>query len=175
MADRIWWVTLLRGMLGVLLGLLLLVWPDKSAEALIMFVGAFALLTGLIITMHALGARYLLWRGSLTGGLLTVALGLIALLWPGITAAVVIYLIAAWALVFGIVEVLAGLTVGAGSPVGALVMGIGIVSIILALILFVVPEAGIVMAAWLIGFYFLASGGLTVYNAIEVRREWAHG
>lgn len=177
MRNRIWWLTLLRGILGVLLGLLLLLWPDKGAEALIMFVGAFALLTGLIATIHASAARYRVWRASIIGGLITIALGLIALFWPGITAAVLVYMIAAWALVFGALEVIAGLAIGAGSPPGALATGIGLVTVVLALLLFAAPEVGVVAAAWLIALYFLLNGGLTVYHGIEIRRALArrHG
>lgn len=171
MRNRIWWLTLLRGILGVILGLLLLFWPDKSAEALIMFVGAFALLTGLVITIHALLARFLLWGGSVAGGLVTLLLGLIALFWPGLTAAVLVYVIAAWALVFGILEVIAGLALGAGSPAGALATGIGLVTVVLAILLFAAPEVGVVAAAWLLALYFLLNGGLTIYHAVEVRRE----
>jgi uncharacterized membrane protein HdeD (DUF308 family) len=171
MRNRIWWLTLLRGILALALGVLLLVWPDKSAEALIMFIGAFALLIGLISTVHASAARFALWGASILGGLITLALGLIALFWPGITATVLVYIIATWALVFGFIEILGGLTIGAGSPAGALATGVGLISVVLAILLFVMPEVGIVAAAWLIGIYFLASGGLTVYHAVEVRRS----
>jgi uncharacterized membrane protein HdeD (DUF308 family) len=171
MRNRIWWLTLLRGVLTVVLGLLLLVWPDRSAEALIMLVGAFALGIGLISTIHAFTARFPLWGASITGGLITLALGVIALFWPDITATFLIYLIAAWALLFGIVEIMGGLAIGIGAPAGALVAGVGLVSVVVALLLFVVPEAGIVTAAWLLGVYFVASGGLTVYHAVEVRRS----
>ncbi|MFP4250218.1 MAG: HdeD family acid-resistance protein [Armatimonadota bacterium] len=171
MRNRIWWLTLLRGTLTVILGLLLLVWPDRSAEALIALVGAFALLIGLISTIHASTVRFPLWGASITGGVITLVLGLIALFWPGITATVLIYIIAAWALVFGIIEIIAGLAIGIAAPGGALVAGVGLVSVVVAILLFVVPEAGIVTAAWLLGVYFVASGGLTVYHAVEVRRS----
>ena len=170
MGNRIWWLTLLRGIFGVILGLLLLFWPDKGAEALVMFVGAFALVTGLIGTIHASAARYPIWGVSVFGGLLTVALGLIALLWPGITATVLIYMMAAWALMVGLIDIVAGLVIGLEMPVGALATGLGLVSVVLALLMFCLPEVGIVAAAWLIGFYFLFNGGLTIYNAVEVRR-----
>ncbi len=169
--HRVWWLTLLRGAIGVILGLLLLFWPDKGAEALIMFVGAFALLTGLIATVHASVTRHAIRGASLTGGILTIALGLIALFWPGITATVLVYFVAAWALVLGAIQVIAGLSIGAGSPLGAIAAGIGLISVVLAMLLFLAPRAGIVVAAWLIAFYFLATGALTIYDAIELRRR----
>ncbi len=170
MHNRIWWLTLLRGTLAIVFGILLLAWPDKSVQAVIMVIGAFALLTGLVSTIHASSARYPLWGASIFGGLITLALGLIALFWPGITATMLIYFIAAWALVFGLIEILGGLTVGAGSPPGALATGVGLITVVLAILLFSMPEAGVVAAAWLIGVYFLASGGLTIYHAVETRR-----
>ncbi|MEA3401382.1 MAG: DUF308 domain-containing protein [Armatimonadota bacterium] len=171
MRNRIWWLTLLRGILGVLIGLLLIVWPAKSAEALIMLVGAFAVLTGLIGTINAAGARFQLWSFSLVAGVPTILLGLVALLWPGLTATVLIYMVAAWALLFGLVEIAAGISLLRLGPIGALTTGIGLISVVLALLLFLAPTAGVVAACWLIGLYFLSTGGLTVYHAIEVRRR----
>jgi len=171
MRNRIWWLTLLRGVLTAILGLLLLFWPDKSADAVIMFVGAFALITGLIATIHAATAKYSLWGTSIFGGLVTIALGLIAFFWPDLTATILVYIVAIWALVVGMIEIVGGLAIGAGSSAGALTTGLGLVSVVLAMLLFMVPEAGIIAAAWLIGAYFLAHGGLTAYHAIEVRRS----
>ena len=155
----------------MIIGVLLLVWPNRGAETVIMLVGAFALLTGLVATIHASTTRYPLWRMSVAGGLLTLALGLVALFWPGLTATVLILIVAIWALAFGVIEILAGVTVGAGSPIGALVTGIGLVSVILAILLFAAPDIGVVAAAWLIAFYLLAYGGLTIYQAVELRRS----
>ncbi len=171
MPNRIWWLTLLRGILAAILGLLLLLWPDKGAEAVLMFVGAFALVTGAISTFHASRARYPVWGVSIVGGIITLILGLIALFWPGLTATVLVYIVAAWALVFGTIEIIGGLAVGIGIPAGALATGLGLISVVLALLLFFMPEAGVVAAAWLIGFYFLLSGGLGIYHAVEVRRR----
>lgn len=170
MRNRIWWLTLLRGILSALLGVMLLAWPQKSVETVIMFIGAFAVITGAVAIANALGSRYDLWGFSMTGGLLTLLLGLTALLWPGVTGTVVIYLVAAWAVLFGVVEILAGLALPAG-PMRAVPLGVGLISVALALILLLEPTVGLVAAAWVIGFYLFATGGLTAYHAIELRRR----
>ncbi len=173
MAGRIWWLTLLQGILGVILGLLLLLSPDRAAEAVIMFVGIFALAAGILSVVHALVARYYFWGTSITGGLLTIALGLIALFWPGLTATVLVYVVAAWAVLFGLMELIGGVAIGSGSVAGTLTLGVGLVSVVLGVLLFAAPEVGVVAAAWLLGIYFLASGALTVYHAAEVRRMFS--
>ena len=169
MHSHIWSLMLLRGIIAVGIGLLLVVWPDKSAEVLVMFVGAFALFTGALISLQGYAARYPGRSASIVGGMLTLVFGLVALAWPGAIATVVVYVIAAWALLFGILEIIGGMMIGLSSPPGALATGIGIVTVVLAIILFIAPYAGIFAAAWLVGFYLLATGSLTVYQAIKAR------
>ncbi len=176
MREPIWWLTLLRGLLGSIIGALMLACPEKSAETLIMLVGAFAVITGLISTINAASSRFDVWRTSLASGVVTLLLGLVALLMPGITASILVYMVAAWALLFGIIEIAAGISLSAAGAIGPLTIGVGLISVVLALILFAIPEAGVVAATWLVGFYFLATGALTVYHAIEIRarsrRRW---
>lgn len=169
--NSLWWFPFARGVLSVLLGLLLLAWPKESAEAFVMLIGAFALLVGLVRTLNATA-----WRGpirgfALTSGIVTLLLGLAAFLWPGLTATVFVLLVAAWALLFGLFEIAVGLAMPPGIPAKALTMGMGLISVTLAILLAVAPEVGIVAASWLIGFYFLATGALTIYYAIELRRH----
>ncbi|MGD9498247.1 MAG: HdeD family acid-resistance protein, partial [Armatimonadota bacterium] len=170
MLTRIWWLTVLRGILGVVIGVLLLVWPGEGAEALIMLVGAFAVVAGIFGIVGAAGAGDHLRGFGMASGIVTLTLGLIALLWPGLTANVLVYIVAVWALLFGLVEIAAGVSMPVPGSIKALTTGIGLISVVLALLLLMVPEAGVVVASWLIGLYLLLTGALTIYHAIELRR-----
>jgi len=164
-----WGLMLVRGILGVILGVMLFAWPEKSAEAFVMLFGLFAIVTGLLSIFGAVSARHHVWGLSLTSGILTLLIGLVAFLWPGITATVLVWLVAVWALVFGVMEILAGARVPGGETLRAVAMGIGLVTVALGSLLLIDPGVGIVAASLLVGLYFLMSGALTIYHALMVR------
>ncbi len=170
MGGAMWGLMLLRGAVSVILGIMLLAWPDKSAEAFIMLFGLFAILTGLLGLIAAAWVRRYVWGVPLTGGILTVVIGLVAFLWPGLTAAMLVMLVAVWAIVFGLLEIIAGAAIPTGEPLRALVMGIGLFTVALGVLLLVDPSAGIAVASVLVGFYFIVGGVLTVYRALLLRR-----
>jgi uncharacterized membrane protein HdeD (DUF308 family) len=169
MASRIWWIALVRGLLGILLGIMLIAWPQESAEALVMLIGAFVTAIGVATILLPLATRFVGWGVSLGSGLLTLAIGLIFLLAPGFIAAAVIWLIAAWAILFGIIELLGA---SAASRLDADVTYLriaGALSLVFGLILLVWPGVGIVAAAWAVGIYFLVTGALLLWHAIRTR------
>ncbi len=169
MRSQMWDLMLVRGILGVILGVMLFAWPEKSVEAFVMLFGLFAILAGLLSIVGAIWARHHVWGLSFTGGILTLLIGLLAFLGPGITATVLVWLVAVWALVFGVVEILAGALLPGGEMLRAVAMGIGLVTVALGALLLVDPRVGIVAASLLVGLYLLMSGALTIYHALMLR------
>ncbi|HCA47327.1 MAG TPA: hypothetical protein DEP45_08175 [Armatimonadetes bacterium] len=170
MASRIWWIALVRGLLGIVLGLMLIVWPQESAEALVMLIGAFVVAIGLAMILLPLMTRVVGWGVSLGSGMLTLAIGLAALLAPAFVATIMIWLIAAWVIVTGVTELLgAAAARSLGADVTALWI-VGAVSVLFGLVLLAWPGAGIVAAAWAIGAYFLVTGALLLWHAISTRQ-----
>lgn len=163
------WLMTVRGALAVVLGVLLIAWPDQGAEALVMLIGLFMIVSGIMALVGALALRGLGWGFGLTGAIVTLLLGLLAFVWPGITAGLLVLLVAAWALVFGIIEVITGLVLPP-STIRSLTIGLGLISVVLALLLFAEPEVGVVIASWLLGLYFLTTGALRIYQATQVPR-----
>ncbi|MDX8047850.1 DUF308 domain-containing protein [Lentzea sp. BCCO 10_0798] len=101
-----WWLFTVRGVFAVLFGLAALVWPGLTLLALIILWGAYALFDGammlyLTLTHKEWPAR---WALGLIG-VLGLVTGLIALFWPGITATALLLLIAVWALVAGVLQI----------------------------------------------------------------------
>src|SRR6266568_278077 len=86
------------------------------------------------------------WWMLLLEGIAGVILGILVFIWPGITALVLLFLIAAWAVITGIIELVAAFTVG----MGWLLALAGVLSIVLGIILFARPVAGILSLVWLI-------------------------
>jgi uncharacterized membrane protein HdeD (DUF308 family) len=170
--SRNWWALALRGLAAILFGILAFAWPGITLFVLIVFFGAYMLVDGIFAIVAAVraagdGAR---WGLMLIEGILGVVVGLVTFFWPGLTALALLYLIAAWAIVTGIMEIAAAIRLRR-EMVGewALILG-GALSVLFGVLLVVIPaRAGLLSLTWLIGAYAVAFGVLQVVLAFRVR------
>jgi uncharacterized membrane protein HdeD (DUF308 family) len=169
-----WWALGLRGVIAILFGLAALLRPGIALGALILLFGAYALVDGVFAIVGVFGGtrggtpRWLLFIEGVAG----ILAGLIAFVLPGLTAVVLLYLIAAWALVTGVFEVATAIRLRQEiTGEWALIIG-GAFSILFGVILAVVgPAVGLLSLIWLIGVYALAFGILLLITAFRVRGE----
>ncbi|HYR06593.1 MAG TPA: HdeD family acid-resistance protein, partial [Longimicrobium sp.] len=168
--SRNWWAVALRGVCGILFGTLTFLAPGISLAALVLFYGAWALADGVLAIASAVrrrtGARG--WVLVLKG-CLGIAAGVVTLFWPGITAMALLYVIASWALVAGVLEVAAAIRlrrVIAGEWLLALS---GVLSIVAGVLLMLFPGTGALAVVLWIGAYALVSGALLVALALRLR------
>ena len=105
------WLLALRGLAAVVFGLLAFVWPGAPLITLVWLFGAFALVNGVLsLAVAAKAPKGYPWFGSLIpGGLLGILAGLLAFVMPGITAIGLLILIACWAMVTAILEIVAAI------------------------------------------------------------------
>lgn len=109
-SDR-WWVLLLEGLVGVAAGLVTFLLPGITALALLALIAAWALLTGALEIAEAIRLRKVItgeWLLAL-GGIASIALGVLLVLFPGAGALAVVLWIGAYALFFGALLVALGL------------------------------------------------------------------
>lgn len=102
-----WGPLLLEGATGIVLGLIVLFWPAITAIVLILLVAAWALVTGILEIAAAIRLRREIedeWALALSG-MLSVALGVLLVLWPGAGLLAAIVIIGVYAIIFGIVMV----------------------------------------------------------------------
>lgn len=171
MRARTWWVLALRSVAAVLVGILALVWPGLTLLALITVFGAYALLDGLVavITSSASRGEHQHWWAALLEGIAGIMLGVLTFLWPGMTALVVRYFIATWAVLTGVFEIVAAIQlrrVITGEWI--MILG-GIASIVFGLLLVLFPGAGAVGLTWMIGAYAIVFGILLIVLAFRLR------
>ena len=164
-----WWVLLLRGLLAVLFGLIALFLPGMTLTVLVLVFGAYALVEGVFAVVAGIrgtgGRRWVL----IIEGVLGVLAGIVALVWPGITALVLLYVIAFWAIFTGIAEVVAAIALRreiAGE--WALILG-GVLSVIFGIILAILPGAGLLSLVWLVGLYAILFGIALIVLAFRLR------
>ncbi len=168
---RNWWLFVVRGVLAIAFGILALIWPGPTIFALVLLFGAFALADGIVavataITFHKYFER---WWALLLEGLAGIVIAAMTFFWPGITALVLLYFIAAWAIVTGIFEIVAAFhfrRVISGEWV--LILD-AVLSILFGVLLFVFPAAGAVGLVWLIGIYAIVAGIISIIFAFRLR------
>jgi uncharacterized membrane protein HdeD (DUF308 family) len=168
---RNWWVPLLRGLLAIALGILVFTRPAWSLAAVMLAFGVYALVEGAsdlfaaIIGWSHRDDRWLLLLEALIG----IGIGVVALRTPGLTAIVVIFFIAAWALATGVLRIVEGMRLRREIPGEIwLVLG-GVFSVIFALLVMTRPLAGALALVRLIGLYALILGTTEVLLAFRVR------
>lgn len=158
--SRNWWMYAVRGVVAIILGVVAFARPEQALQALVLVFGAFALVDGSLAMVAGIAShRYFKrWWAVLLEGVAGVVIGLLTFFWPNITAFALLYLIAAWALITGIFEIVAAIQfrrVITGEWM--MVLG-GLLSILFGVLLFVFPAAGAVSVMWMIGIYAVAFG-----------------
>jgi len=175
---RNWWMMLLRGIAGILFGLIAFFRPGIALGALVLLFGLYAIADGVLAIITAfqrrggvLGDR---WWVLLLEGLVGICAGVITLFYPGITAIVLLYLIAFWALVTGIFELVAAFRLRKViTNEWMLVLG-GVVSILFGILLIARPGVGLLTLVFWIGAYALIFGALLIALSLRLR-SWGRG
>lgn len=167
-----WWVLLLNGICAIIFGLIAFTWPHITLLALAIVYGIYSLADGItmLATAFAKGRRGESWGHMLFHGIISIIAGLIALLWPAITAIALLIVIAAWAIIRGVSEILAAVRLR--KVVGnewLLVLG-GIISILFGVILFARPAVGALSVIWIIGVFAIVHGFLLVGLSFKLHR-----
>lgn len=156
MLARAWWAFIVQGLLAVIFGLIILLFPGLGLATLILLFGAWMLADGaadLLRAWRTRGQRH--WWLSLLEGLAGVIVGIIAILLPGITAITLVLLVAAWAIATGVLEIYLAIRLREQIS-GELWMGLaGLASILLGVILVIF---GLPPFLWLVAVFVLTFG-----------------
>lgn len=159
-----WWAMVLRGIAAIAFGVLAFVWPGITVAALIFLWGAYALVDGAFSIAAGIRSHgeYKRWWFLLLEGVLSIAAGIVAFVMPGITALILLILIAAWAIVTGVFEIAAAIQLRKEIK-GEWLLGLaGAASVLFGVAMFLNPAAGALAVVWLIGVYAIFFGVLLV-------------
>ena len=170
-ARTYWWLVLIRGIVALLFGIVAVAYTHIALLFLIYLFGAFTLVDGVMAVALAFQERgvYSRWWMILLGGIAGIVIGLMVFFWPGGAALVLVYLIAAWAIITGVIAIIAAFFVSTGfGREWTLVVG-GALSIILGIILFFIPAASILAFVWLIGIFAIIYGLVLLVRSFQFR------
>jgi uncharacterized membrane protein HdeD (DUF308 family) len=166
-----WWVLALRGVLAVLFGLLALIAPIATLTVLVLFWGAFALVDGIfaiIAAFRVAGGRGRWWL--IIEGVLGILAGIVTFLYPGLTALVLLYIIAFWAILIGIMRIVTAISLRREIQNEWLMILGGALTVIFGILLIVLPGPGLLSLTWLIGIWALIFGIALIALAFRVRK-----
>ena len=167
---RNWWLFTLRGIFGILFGLIALVFPGPTMLSMVILFSAYMLVDGVAGIVSAVRAmrRQEQWGLLIFGGLLSIATGIVAFLWPGLTVLAFVLLVAAWAIVTGGLMIAAGFRLNISHGRWWLVLG-GVCSLIYGVLLIAMPLIGAVVLTWWMGAYALVFGISLIILSFRLR------
>jgi uncharacterized membrane protein HdeD (DUF308 family) len=158
-----------RGVLAVIVGFIALAWPGITVGAFVILFAVYAFIaagTSAAAAFRSDGA------GQVAGGLLLAvvdaAAGIAALVWPGITALALVWVVATWAFVSGFAEIVMAFAAGETAGQRALLGLGGLVSIALGVVFAFRPDVGAVTIAQVYGLFSIVSGVSALVMAANV-------
>lgn len=169
-----WWKFALRGMIAIIFGIVALINPDQTLQALVLTFGFFALMDGILAVFagFSFAPFFNRWWAVLLEGVAGILVGLAAIFFPDVTGRAILYFIAAWAVITGIFEIVAAiqfrlLLTGEWT----LIFG-GLLSILFGVLLFVFPASGAVSLIWVISIYAVVFGISEIILAFRMHKLW---
>jgi uncharacterized membrane protein HdeD (DUF308 family) len=156
LVSRDWWVYAVRGIAAILFGITALIWPGPTLAVLVLLFGAYAFVDGVALLV-ALARGDVLARSHkwITGimGAFGIVVSLVTLVWPGMTALTLLYVVAIWAVTMGVLQI--GAAIEFRREIDGelfLVLG-GLLTIAFGSLLVVFPGTGLLSLVWLAGFW----------------------
>lgn len=168
---RNWWILALRGVVSILFGILTLVYPGLALNTLILLFALYALIDGVSTAMMAIQQRkHQYWWVHLLEGLVGILAGILAVAYPGMTALIMLYIIAAWAVFTGLFEIWGAIRLRKEIK-GELWLGLsGVISVLFGLLLvFNNPLNGILAVLTLVAAYAVFFGIIMLVLAFRIR------
>ena len=166
-----WWLFTLRGVLGIIFGILALIFPGPTILSLVLLFSAYMLVDGIfgiISAVRAIRRKEDRWGLLIFEGLLNIATGVVAFLWPGLTVVAFVWLIAAWAIVSGGLMTAAGFRLNIEHGRWWLVLG-GLLSLAYGVLLIITPLIGAIVLTWWLGAHALVFGIALVIFSFKLR------
>jgi uncharacterized membrane protein HdeD (DUF308 family) len=166
-------VLLLNGICAILFGMMAFAWPGLTVITLVFLFGFYCLSDGITAMSVSFAARARtgrFWWQMFVVGLLSVIAGVTAFFYPGITAVVILVIIACWAIMRGVAEIIAAIELRKVIDNEWLLGLAGAVSVLFGLALIARPGVGALAITWMIGALAIIHGVLLVALSLRVRQ-----
>ena len=168
---RNWWTLVIRGVAAIIFGVLAYLWPSATFAALVLLFGAYALVDGALAFVGAFRTQGDRRWSLILEGVVGIAAGVVTFLWPGAAGLGLLIVIAAWALITGIFEIVSAIRLRKEIEGEWLLLLSGLLSVLFAVTLVLWPAAGALAVTWIIGAYAIAFGIVLIALGIKLRNE----
>jgi uncharacterized membrane protein HdeD (DUF308 family) len=162
---------ILLGILAVIVGIIAFAWPGVTVYALVILFAVYAFIDAGLEAARAFSSRT---AGPVFGhlllGLISLAAGVIALVWPAPTALVLVLVIGIWAVAGGVTEIVNGFRSGETAGTRAMFILTGLVSVAFGVLLFARPGIGAITLALLFGLFSLIYGLTRITLGVQLRQ-----
>ncbi len=172
---RNWWALLVRGIAAILFGILAFALPGTTLFVLVMLFGAYALVDGvfaLVAAVRAAEAHTRFWPLAVEG-IVGSVIGLATFFYPGITAMALLFLIAAWAVLTGILEIAAALQLRRELAGEIWLVVSGVLSIAFGILIVAFPGGGVLAVLWILAVYAILFVAALVALGLRLRSSLA--
>jgi uncharacterized membrane protein HdeD (DUF308 family) len=173
LAKKIWIFAIIRGVLAIIFGLIALFSPIATAVALAILIGAYAIVNGVFDIIEAIrhrGSSSMVFRIVL--GAVSILFGILVLVWPGISLAILVIMVGIWAIIIGIIQIVASVRHRA-VPHSGWVWGIigGALSILFGILVLIWPGTGLVSIIWIVGIWAIVWGITLIVLGVQLRKS----
>jgi len=166
--SNIWWVFLLQGLAGILLGVMLITAPGATLVVLSTFLGFYWLITGVLALVRVFADRSVPWLWSLLVGIVGILAGIFVVRHPLLAALTVptalVIILGVQGLVMGVLEIIGGCK---GGGLGSFVLGV--INVLVGLLLLGSPVAAALAVPVVFGVLLLVQGVGLILWAFRVR------
>lgn len=168
---RNWWALVLRGVLGVALGVITFVRPGITLASLVLLFGAYAFVDGVLAIIGAVRAleAHSHWGALLIEGIIGILAGVVTFGWPAITAVTLVFIIGAWAIITGAFEIAAAVKLRKHIHGEWLLAVTGIASVVFGAVILFAPLVGALVLALWVGSYAFIFGILMIALGFRLR------
>jgi uncharacterized membrane protein HdeD (DUF308 family) len=169
--KRVRWALGLSGVISILFGIVVLVWPGISLYALVLLFGAYSLVNGVFGLAAALRLPKMPGRGwMIVSALAGIAVGVIVFFWTDMSALALLYVIGAYAITIGVFTIGSAFWLPLANNDKVLLVLTGFISIVFGVLMFAEPNDGALVLLALISAFALVRGIFELTVAIAGRR-----
>ena len=166
-----WWAVALRGLVAVLFGIAAFMWPGITLWVLAPLFGAYAMINGIFAVIEAFrrDVSRERWRPLLFEGAVSIVVGVMTFAWPGLTTMGLLFLIAFWAIMTGVFEIITAIRLRHEIRGEWMMALIAILSMAFGLLLLAFTSTGALSVILLIRAFVFAIGALMIALAFKLR------
>lgn len=158
------WALGVWGALSIIFGLMIFAWPGITLKVFLIILAIYLLTSGVVMLVGSLVNRAGHWVVGALAGAVSAFAGLYVFANPQISALVALSLIAIWAIVVGVLQIVAGFE---GPKKNWLLVIAGAIYTLFGMYIFANPKGGAIAIIWLIGLSVIAGGVVLVISAFK--------